>query len=136
MNVVVDTNIIAYYWLPGAHTESAVSLRRHTDEWFVPPLWRSEFRNVLARYLRAGVISLAQANALIRSAEAELVDGERDVDSAAVMGLVTKSACSAYDCEFVALAKSMGYRLVTEDVRIVRTFPETAVTMDDLLAGQ
>ena len=136
MNVVVDTNIIAYYWLPGAHTESAVSLRRHTDEWFVPTLWRSEFRNVLARYLRAGMISPAQASALIRSAEAELVDGERDVDSAAVMGLVAKSACAAYDCEFVALAKSMGYPLVTEDTRIVRTFPETAVTMDDLLAGQ
>ena len=136
MNVVVDTNIIAYYWLPGAHTDSAVALRRHTDEWFVPTLWRSEFRNVLARYLRAGTIGLAQASALIRSAEAELVDGERDVDSAAVMGFVAKSACSAYDCEFVALAKSMGYPLVTGDIRIVRTFPETAVTMDDLLAGQ
>lgn len=52
------------------------------------------------------------------------------------MGLVAKSACSAYDCEFVALAKSTGYPLVTEDARIVRTFPETAVTTDDLQAGQ
>lgn len=49
MNVEVDTNIIAYYWLPGGRTESAVALRRHTDEWFVPALWRSEFHNVLAR---------------------------------------------------------------------------------------
>ena len=113
-----------------------MSLRRHTDEWFVPTLWRSEFRNVLAHYLRVGMIGLAQAGAPIRSAEAEMVDGERDVDSAAVTGLVAESACSAYDCEFVALAKSMGYRLVIEDARIVRTFPETAVTMDDLLAGQ
>ncbi len=136
MNVVVDTNIIAYYWLPGGHTESAVALRRHTDEWFVTTLWRSEFRNVLARCLRAGKIGLAQASALIRNAEAELVHGERDVDSAAVMGLVAKADCWAYDCGSVALAKSMGYPLVIEDARIVRTFPETAVTMDDLLAGQ
>ena len=56
MNVVVDTNIVAYYWLPGAHTESAVALRQNTDEKFVPTLWRSEFRNILARYLRAGTV--------------------------------------------------------------------------------
>ena len=60
----------------------------------------------------------------------------RDVDSVAVTGLVAKSACSAYGCEFVAWANSMGYPLVTEDTWIVRTFPETAVTMDDLLVGQ
>ena len=136
MNVVVDTNIVAYYRLAGAHTERALALRRHTDEWFVPTLWRSEFRNVLAHYLRAGMIGPARANALIRSAEAGLMNGERGVDSVAVMGLVATSACSACDCEFVALAKSTGYPLVTEDARIVRTFPDLAVTMDDLLAGQ
>ena len=70
---VVDTNVIAYYWLPGANSENAVAVRRRTDNWFVPKLWRSEFRNVLARYLRAGSIGLEQANALIRGAEAELV---------------------------------------------------------------
>ena len=55
---------------------------------------------------------------------------------AELMGLVANSACSAYDCECVALAWLMGYPLVTEVARIVRTFPETAVTMDDLRAGQ
>ncbi len=82
------------------------------------------------------MIGLARASASNRSAEAELVHGERDVGATAVMGLVAKSACSAYDCEFVALAKSMGYPPVTEDARTVRTFPETAVTIDELLAGQ
>ena len=58
MNVVVDTNVVVYYWLPGAHTENAVALRRKTDDWCVPKLWRSEFQNVLGRYLRAGFIGL------------------------------------------------------------------------------
>ena len=58
MNVVVDTNVIAYYWLPGAHTQNAIALRRMTDDWFVPVLWRSEFRNILAGYLRTGIIGL------------------------------------------------------------------------------
>ena len=129
MNVVVDTNVIAYYWLPGVHTENATALRRRTDDWFVPRLWRSEFRNVLARYLRAHIIGLDQAQALIRSAEAELVDCEREVDSAAVINLVAASACSAYDCEFVALARQMDIPLVTEDVGLLRAFPDVAIGM-------
>ena len=129
MNVVVDTNVIAYYWLPGVHTENAVALRRRTDDWFVPRLWRSEFRNVLARYLRARIIGLDQARALIRSAEAELSDCEREVDSTAVMDLVAASSCSAYDCEFVALARQMGIPLVTEDAGLLRAFPDVAIGM-------
>ena len=136
MNVVVDTNVIAYYWLPGANAENAVALRRRTDNWFVPKLWRSEFRNVLARYLRAGSIGLEQANALIRGAEAELVDFEREVDSVSVMELVAASACSAYDCEFIALARSMEIPLVTEDARVLREFPPTAVDTRTMLGGR
>ena len=49
MNVVVDTNVVAYYWLPGVHTEHAVALRRTTDDWFVPKLCRSELRFVGVR---------------------------------------------------------------------------------------
>ena len=133
MNVVVDTNVIAYYWLLGVHTENAVALRRRTDDWFVPRLWRSEFRNVLARYLRARIIGLDQARALIRSAEAELSDCEREVDSAAVMDLVAASSCSAYDCEFVALARQMGVPLVTEDAGLLRAFPDVAIGMTAVL---
>ena len=135
MNVVVDTNVIAYYWLPGERTENAVALRRMTDDWFVPRLWRSEFRNVLARYLRARIIGLDQARALIRSAEAELVDCEREVDSTAVMDLVAASACSAYDCEFVALAMRMGIPLVTEDAGLLRAFPDVAMNMTAAMPG-
>ena len=48
MNLVVDTNVVAYYWLPGSRTEDAVALRLRTDDWFVPRIWMSEFRNPLA----------------------------------------------------------------------------------------
>jgi len=136
VNIVVDTNIVAYYWLPGVHTGNAVALRQRTGDWLVPRLWRSEFRNVLARYLRAGTIGLDQARALIRSAEAELVDCEREVDSIAVMDLVATSACSAYDCEFVALARQTGIPLVTEDGGLLRAFPDIAMTMTVALRRQ
>ena len=129
MNVVVDTNVVAYYWLPGSRTEDAVALRLQTDDWFVPLLWKSEFRNVLANYIRSGQLSLDEAQAAVRAAESTLVDFERAVDSLAVLNLVQGSQCSAYDCEFVTLAMAMGIPLVTEDARILREFPRVAVTM-------
>lgn len=50
------------------------------------------------------------------------------------MDRVSASDCSAYDCEFVVLARSMGLALVTEDKRILRCFPETAVSIAALIA--
>ena len=135
MNIVVDTNVLAYYWLPGARTETAASLRRATDRWYAPKLWRSEFRNMLAGFLRRGDLSLAQAQATMRAAEAALSDCEREVNSTRVLDLVSQSDCSAYDCEFIALAVAMDIPLATEDRRILRGFPTVAMPMADLVEG-
>lgn len=133
MNVVVDTNVLAYYWLPGARSDSAIALRRATDDWLAPRLWRSEFRSVLSGYMRTGRLDLPQAKAVMRACEAQLVHLERDVDSIVVLELVERSNCSAYDCEFVALAVATGLQLVTEDKQILRDFPRLAVNMTDVV---
>lgn len=133
MNIVVDTNVLAYYWLPGPHTETAIGLRRATDLWYAPTLWRSEFRNVLTSYLRRGNLSLAQAQATMKAAEAALLNCEREVNSMRVLELVSQSDCSAYDCEFIALAAAMNIPLITEDQRVLSGFPDVAVPMADLV---
>ena len=135
MNVVVDTNVLAYYWLPGVHTETAIGLSRVTDRWYVPKLWRSEFRNVLAGYLRRGNLTLVQAQATMEAAEVALLDCEQEVSSMRVLDFVSQSDCSAYDCEFIALAATMNVLLVTEDQRILGRFPDIAVPMADLVQG-
>ena len=71
---------------------------------------------------------------MIRAAETELADFECEIDSIAVMDLASESDCSAYDCEFVALARSMGIPLVTEDKGVRRDFPGIAVGMAALIA--
>ena len=129
MNVVVDTNVVAYYWLPGSRTEDAIAVRKKADAWFVPQLWRSEFRNVLASNMRAGNLNADQARAVMRAAESEMVEFERAVDSVDVLNLVERSECSAYDCEFVSLAMAMGFPLITEDAKILRDFPKVAANM-------
>jgi predicted nucleic acid-binding protein len=49
--------------------------------------------------------------------------------------LVNSSHCSAYDCEFVALAQDLKTRLVTLDKKILNNFPEVAVSIDEFVGG-
>jgi predicted nucleic acid-binding protein len=122
--IVVDTNVIAYLYLPSEHTGRVEALLAREPEWVLPTLWRSEFRNLLAGYLRRGSLTLAEARSIQTEAEA-LVDGcEYDVASDRVLDLVHASTCSAYDCEFVALAQQLGVRLVTADATLRRAFPD------------
>lgn len=51
------------------------------------------------------------------------------MDSGLVLHLVRDSDCSANDCEFVALATSLGSSLVTEDRKLVMAFPEHAIAL-------
>ncbi|MCP9821885.1 type II toxin-antitoxin system VapC family toxin [Cyanobium sp. L1E-Cus] len=50
--IVVDTNVLAYLLLPGPKTSLAEALLLEQPRWTAPPLWRSEWRNVLSGYLR------------------------------------------------------------------------------------
>jgi predicted nucleic acid-binding protein len=124
--IVVDSNVLAYLYLPGQHTAAAEALLERDPDWAAPVLWRSEFRNILAGYLRRGDLTFDHALALQREAEELLVDSEYEVDSARVLELVRDSDCSAYDCEFVALALQLETRLVTMDGKLLRAFPQIA----------
>jgi predicted nucleic acid-binding protein len=113
--IVADTNIISYLFLPTVYSEKASRLYLQDAEWSAPTLWRSEFRNVLALYLRQQIITLTRALAIQEEAEALMADHEFTVTSVQVLTLTDSSNCSAYDCEFVALAKQLSVKLVTQD---------------------
>lgn len=125
--IVVDTNILAYLYLPTDMTSSAESLLASDPQWVVPVLWRSEFRNILSGYMRRGSLSFDAVLALQAEAEALVAGAEYEVNSRAVLELVRDSDCSAYDCEFVALAKALGVKLVTADKKLLRAFRDVAV---------
>lgn len=127
--IVVDSNVLAYLYLPGEYTAVAEALMEHDPDWAAPVLWRSEFRNILAGYLRRGKLTFEQAYALQSEAEDLLSGAEYEVDSRSVLELVRDSDCSAYDCEFVALAMKLGTKLVTMDGKVLRSFPSIAVAL-------
>ena len=127
--IVVDSNVLAYLYLPGEFTAAAEGLLERDPEWASPILWRSEFRNILAGYMRRKDITFEQAISLQTEAESLLAGFEYEVDSEAVLELVRNSDCSAYDCEFIALAVKMDTKLITMDKKLLRAFPKRAASL-------
>lgn len=127
--IVVDSNVLAYLYLPGERTADAEALLEQEPEWAAPVLWRSEFRNILAGYTRRKTLTFEQACSLQNEAENLLSGSEFDVDSRAVLELVRDSDCSAYDCEFVALAIKLDTKLVTADKKVLRAFPDRTMAL-------
>jgi len=127
--IVVDTNVLAYLLLGGPRTEQAEVLRRHHRQWAAPPLWRSEFRNVLKGYLRRDLLPFPKALVLMQEAEEILSAHEEKVSTEHVLKLVSSSRCSAYDCEFVAVAQHLSVLLITEDRAILTAFPDVAQSL-------
>jgi len=132
--IVVDTNVIAYLLLPGPWTQAAEDLLQAQPAWTAPPLWRSEFRNILTGYLRRGTFRFEETLTLQSAAESLMADHEISVESRTVFELVKQSNCTAYDCEFVALARQTGTLLYTVDAKLLAAFPETAKSLADPLA--
>lgn len=124
--IVVDTNVIAYLYLPGDFTAASEVLLEQDPDWAAPVLWRSEFRNVLSGYMRRGLMSAEQAMRVQRKAESLMAGAEFEVASDTVLRLVEACDCSAYDCEFVALAMANKVPLITLDAKLLRAFPEYA----------
>ncbi|MBB3061965.1 PIN domain-containing protein [Microbulbifer rhizosphaerae] len=129
--IVADTNVITYLALPSPYTPQAEQLLLRESEWVAPALWRSEFRNVLALYIRKSLVSFEEALAVQAEMEDLLSGNEYEVTSLDVLSLVNKSSCSAYDCEFVALAASLRAPMVTMDKRLASAFPETVVLLTE-----
>ncbi len=85
--IVVDANLLAYLVLPGERSGEAEAVLAKDPTWVVPPLWRSELRSVVHKYVLRGDLSVARAITLLEHA-ADVIDGrEGEVDSRDVLEL-------------------------------------------------
>ena len=132
--IVVDTNIIAYLYISGEKSLQAEQLLSLDSLWNAPILWRSVFRSVLSQYLRKGILTIEDILIMVQQAEQLLDDNEYKISAAHIMQLVNSSSCSAYDCEFVALAQYLDIPLISADKKILREFPTVAKSLDIYLA--
>lgn len=128
--IVADTNLIVYLYITGDQTPLAQEVLARDPRWIVPPLWQSEFRNVLAGYIRRGM-ARPQAKQIMKDALETLEPHQVAPSSDLVLDLVAESRCTAYDCEFLALARQLGIPLITADRELLTQFPHLTQSLKD-----
>lgn len=131
--IVADTNLIAYLLISGEFTKLVEDVLKIDDDWSVPILWRSEFRNVLSLYMRTGSMNLNEANQTMKIAEDFLRESEYAVSSEKILDIVSYTNLSAYDAEYVSLAKELGVNLVTNDRKILNALGNLVLSIEGFL---
>lgn len=131
--IVVDTNLLAYLHFDTVHSEEALHVHEIDPDWASPILWRSEFTNVVALYLRKQIIQYKDALDAIDFAKQTIGDREYSVSPYQVLELVMESSCTSYDCEFAALALDQQTKLVTYDKKLLSQFPNIAISAAEFI---
>jgi predicted nucleic acid-binding protein len=82
--IVADTNLIVYTVVTGPFTADAHRVMQIDEEWLAPPLWQSEFLNVLWLMVRQGVISHTRADEVCSLAQLLVRTTERPAPTRAL----------------------------------------------------
>jgi predicted nucleic acid-binding protein len=90
---------------------------------------------VLAFYMRRKILSLEEVLLIMDEAIELMQEHEYEISSLQVLKLAASSNCSAYDCEFIALAQELDVPLITVDRQILQQFPLTANSLEAYLAN-
>jgi len=125
--IVVDTNAMVYLLTGAGPGEEVARHFAHDPEWAAPVLLMSELRNVLVGLVRAGRITAADAADITRDAEEVLGDRLAAVPTEPVLEVALETGLSAYDAEFVVLARRLDVPLLTADQAIRGAAPEVAL---------
>lgn len=128
--IVADCTLIVPMYVADLRTPLAEAVFVRDPVWLSPPLWRSEMRNAIRAYFRVGHITLDEAKLSMRRAEAHMSRGEVVVSSDAVLDIVGTFGCTAYDAEYVVVARELGLPLITADAELLRKFPDVALTAE------
>ena len=131
--IAVDTNVIVPMILTTDATGLIRRLWTHESDWRTPRIWLYEFRNVIATRYRRGLISEQQCFETLISARRMVITSEFESSDDELLRTALRSGCTAYDCEYVVLARRLGSRLVTMDKQVLKAFPEVAISPEDFL---
>lgn len=122
--IVTDATLLVHLSLsivePGP-ADVARAVRRRDRDWVVPPLWASEVRHVLMKYVRAEALTLVEALDAVEALD--VLVSVRPVAHAEVLTVAADYGLSGYDAEYVALAERFGVPLVTSDKQVLAAVP-------------
>jgi predicted nucleic acid-binding protein len=106
--IVVDSNVLAARNLTGVTTRLAEQVEERDPLWIVPPLWRYELQNILAKAIWVRQITPEDALAAWRKASTQMVENEHEPGPEEVIELSGRYRITGYDANFIALAMEMG----------------------------
>ena len=133
--IVVDANVLVFTLLQGEKTEQALKLRAHDPIWRVPAVWRYEFSNVLATYVRAAGMPEADSLRWLDQAMRSFAPLELDLNPRQALEMANRYRLTAYDAQYIALAAVLGVPCVTEDGALRKKVPGLARSMSEILTG-
>ena len=131
--IVVDANIVVAFVIENAFAPDARAVHAMDPDWVAPALWQSEVLNALLNELKAGKLALEGALEAVKTATQLLRERTRDCRPSAILSTAHDTGLTAYDATYVALARSLGLSLITEDKQILRACPDVARSMRHFL---
>ncbi len=125
--IVADTNVVVQFVVGDDGGADAALLYAEEPEWAAPTILVSELRNVLLGFVRRGVLGPDHVKSMCDDADRVLGDRVEDVPHDRVIDTALECGLTAYDAEFVVLARTLGVFLATSDREILEGAPDVAV---------
>jgi predicted nucleic acid-binding protein len=132
--VVIDTNVLVYLLIAGDRTSKAQALFARDADWRSDVFVLIEFCNVLVTYLRAGSLRPAQAEGLLAEAERRMHSLIQPPHRQSLR-IAQQFVVSAYDARFLAVAHSLGTKLITEDAKLRAAAPSFTLSLGEALSS-
>ena len=132
--IVVDTNVMVRLVVGGEGGADAARLFEREPEWAAPGILMSELHNVLVGFVRRGAVTPEQAKAMSDDAAVVLGDRLASVSGRQVIDVALECGLTAYDAEFVALARTLGVPLATLDNAVLDGAADVAVSLRTIVS--
>lgn len=131
--IVVDTNVLVRFLLGGAGQADVEVLHELDPDWAAPAMLMHELPNVLLGAVRRGDMDADQAKARCDNATLVLGDRVEDVPHGRVIDTALECGLTAYDAEFVVMARTLGVHLATSDREILEGAPDVAISVREAI---
>jgi predicted nucleic acid-binding protein len=131
--VVVDCNVLAYLLLDGAETPRSRTLLEKDADWHSEALLLIEFTNVLVTAMRVRGLATKDASQAITQAMSVMEPGLHTASHQEVLTMAAHHRVSAYDARYLVVARDLGTKLVTEDVKLRKAAPRLTQSLADVV---
>lgn len=125
--IVADASLLAHLLIPSSDSALAEDVYRRDPEWSAPVLWRSELRSVLLKHMRNSEMKIDLAKAVIEKGLLVISDRETLPPTPAVLEAAVEFKVSAYDAEYLVVARQLGVPLLTFDRKLQQAAPRLAI---------